>query len=528
MLTKSTTTLKKQYLRVMLLTLLILVLLSGSIQIYLLSEQVQARVNGEAHLVAQNVQQGVEETDLAAQEIEHQLDLKLKILAERIGDALGQRSYETISNEELIALKDRLKLAGISLLAREGQDDVVIKRSTDQAELGFSFKSASGASYAIPTLFNLLDGKKPDSAMTSYADENSIILFTQQSGSHTDEPMFFKYGYYHGEGHDFIIAPYIEANEVYRFTKAVGPDQLIDKVVESNKYVEEIAVLDKRVYSDPSIAEQFFPPLTKVIHGQFEYQDEKDESTIRSLNDNNKVTSYVANAQSRKVYKMFIPYDDHRMIYVALDYSAMVAPVYRHSAALVVLGMLSLIALFLLTTRFFSAIYRNIQNIIKQTKSLEAGDFTAKSKVDGTGELADLSASANHMVDTLNAVLTETAKQAYHAQKLASALEAEANQSVDKMYQLSIETTFNARDADREVDGFFAGLESNISLIGVDHADILRNQIENIRHLITTRSETATDITISLSDLLKSLHEQSSDLSKISTTLLGQLDKFKL
>jgi hypothetical protein len=49
-----------------------------------------------------------------------------------------------------------------------------------------------------------------------------------------------------------------------------------------------------------------------------------------------------------------------------------------------------------------------------------------------------------------------------------------------------------------------------------------------MRDVANERTSIATDITITLSDLLNSLHNQSSDLSEISNTLLDQMSKFKL
>jgi hypothetical protein len=53
-------------------------------------------------------------------------------------------------------------------------------------------------------------------------------------------------------------------------------------------------------------------------------------------------------------------------------------------------------------------------------------------------------------------------------------------------------------------------------------------KIEAMRRLAEDRTNNTTEITITLSDLFKSLHVQSSELSDLSNSLLSQMAKFKL
>jgi hypothetical protein len=49
-----------------------------------------------------------------------------------------------------------------------------------------------------------------------------------------------------------------------------------------------------------------------------------------------------------------------------------------------------------------------------------------------------------------------------------------------------------------------------------------------MREVANNQTAAATDLTITLADLLEALHGQSSELSDISKTLLDQMGKFKL
>ncbi len=107
-----------------------------------------------------------------------------------------------------------------------------------------------------------------------------------------------------------MINPYIEANEVYQFTQEVGPDSWIKKVLSENKYAKEIAVLDPRVFEDPSLAEKMYPPLKKIVYGTYNDQTQEDEQILVQMDKSAQRVSYVQKFNGEKLYKMFIPFDE--------------------------------------------------------------------------------------------------------------------------------------------------------------------------------------------------------------------------
>ncbi|GGH83194.1 methyl-accepting chemotaxis protein [Pullulanibacillus pueri] len=526
---KKDSTLRKQFILRMFSVFIIIVVISGTVQSFYLAHKVNKDVNDEALSIGHSVEQGIAETDLASKAIEHQLDLKLKLIAQRISDRLTGRQIGDISNTDLKRISKEFGIAGITLFARQ-DDDIVGVKSTEKNDIGFSFKKTVGADDSgFIGLNHLLDNQQPTKNDESYVDHDTMILYTSQSGSHEGKPVFYKYAYYHNKNQDFIINPYIEANEVYQFTDAVGPDSWAKKVVETNPLAKEVAVLDPSVYANPKLAKQMYPPLQKVVYGTFKEQTKKDTKLLKEMAKHPKQVSYIEKKQGTKIYKMFIPMKDGKVIYVALNYTKMSAPLHNLSFILIAFSVISLLALFILTARFFSSIYKNIQDIIKQIMRLEGGDFTAESEVKGKGELAELSTSTNHMVRTLNQVLKDTTKQAEKVQALSLDLQKDADESVERMYALSLDLTTKARDDHFEITDFLDSLEAKVLPLkdqeGVQ--DILR-RIEDIRKISNDRSSSTTDITLTLSDLLNSLQVQSAELSNISSTLFKNMYKFKL
>ncbi|MCM3443390.1 methyl-accepting chemotaxis protein [Metabacillus halosaccharovorans] len=517
-------TLRGQFLIRILSILLVIAVLSGTVQLYLMNDQIVKQTNLQADAVASNVLRGVNETELATKTIEHQIDLKLVAYSKHIADLIKNKEKNEITNEDLVEIKDELGLAGITIFSETGsKDDIVGFAATEPQEVGFSLKEAGFLE--IGKL--LLEKGAPNVPGATFTDDNIAVLPIAQSASHTDKPTFFKYAYYHVPNTKYIINPYIEANEVYDYIEEVGIAATINQVIKENDVVEEIAVLTPKVFADPSLENKIYPPLKKVEAGTFKYQSKKDEDILTKSNVPK--TNYIDRLEEKKLYKIFVPLDENRVIYLALDYGEMSGPLYRHSIILIISGLMSLIALFLLTARFFNVIYESIQKIINQMNLLEAGDLTAQSEVKDGTELQKLSQSTNRMVDKLNTLVSDTQEQASKTQRLSVMLEEEASNSVEKMYELSTEATMKSRDQLFEINSFLDELSDALESYK-DNEQVLSviEKVEQMKQLANERTASTTNMTITLSDLLKSLHGQSSELSDISNTLLESMSKFKL
>lgn len=521
---ESSLTIRKQFIIAVLSILIIITFISGAIQLYFMNDQIVTQTNQQAEAIANNVVRGIEQTELASKTIEHQIDLKLASYANHIGDLLKGKSVEEISSEELLAIRDDLGLAGITIIQEtKEKDDFVGVLSTEEKEIGFSFKQYGY--YEIGKL--IMSGQDPAIPFATYSDQYILILPIAQSASHSEKPEFFKYAYFHVPGTDYIINPYIQANEVYEYTENVGPAAEINELTKENDIIHEIAILNPKVFADPSLEEQLYPPIKKIEAGQFLLISDKDTEFLKQEN----LTKQTFNEEvnGKKTYKMFLPYEENRVIYLALDYEKMTGPLYRHSIILIVTGLVSLLILFLLAAKSFNQIYENIQKIITQLTQLEEGDLTAESTINDRSELDRLSKSTNRTVAKLNLLVTETQEQAQKTQKLSVLLEAEASQSVETMYTLSTEATIKARDQFFEITAFLDAVESVLDIYtGNEKVQEVIAQLGHIREIANEQTAATTNITITLSDLLKSLHGQSSELSEISRTLLDSLSKFKI
>ncbi|WP_053220239.1 methyl-accepting chemotaxis protein [Virgibacillus senegalensis] len=523
---KQPTTLKRQFTVRILVLMVLVAAISGTIQLVMANKSTEKNVAKEAESISASIQHGIDGTELAANEIEHQIDLKMESYSKYIAKQLNNKPVSSITTEELEELKAELGVSGITLF-QQIEDDLVGVRATDQEELGFSMNKANPQGYQVLDSFmegTILDEMKQ---AVSYITDRTTVLYTTQSGSHED-PMFFKYAYYHQPDTDYLINPYIEAEEVHQYVEKVGPESWIEEVMANNQYAEEIAVLNPAVFADPSLAEKVYPPLEKVENGTFALVDKQDEELLIDMLENPQEQSFTKTIDGEDIYKTFFPVGDGRVIYVALNYGEMKAPFYKQSLIFVLASIVALIALVLLTTSFFNKIYGNIQKIISQIRQLEKGDFTAQSTLNDQGELGSLSTSANKMASSLNLVLSETREQAKQTEKLSYMLESEADNSVEKVYTISMEATTTSREAMTEVDDFLNEVKEVLQTIDTPQAREILDRLDDFRQLSKDRAASTTDITITLADLLKSLHGQSAALSAISRKLLDNLKVFQL
>ena len=128
----------------------------------------------------------------------------------------------------------------------------------------------------------------------------------------------------------------------------------------------------------------------------------------------------------------------------------------------------------------------------------------------------------------MNNLVKDTQEQAIKTQNLSILLEADASQSIEKMYELSTGATIKARDQLYDITSFLDEVSVVLEKYKVNEKVLSIIEVELMRVVANERTSATTDITITLSDLLKSLHGQSSELSDISNTLLESVSKFKL
>ncbi|WP_332634900.1 sensor histidine kinase [Halalkalibacter flavus] len=385
-------TLKTLFLVRVLLASLILVLVSGSILLYYTNQQIVSEVNKQSTMTAQSIKREVENTNLAARSLEHQIDLKLISFAKLAAERLQGKRIGDITNQDLLVLREELELAGITLFAREG-DDIVGVRSTDPHEIGFSFKEYG----YYETVDTLLKGEKVRVEGATLVDNHVLVLPVAQSGSQQEEPVFFKYGYYHPPGSSYIINPYIEVGEVENLLNEVGPSSSMEQMKTNNPYLDEVAILNPKVFVDPSLEDQLYPPLKQIVHGTYNNKSEQDLDVLKDMVTNPEKNSYIEEINGKKLYKVFLPFGADQVIYTAFDYGEMSEPLTRQAILIIVTGSISILVMYLITSQFFKRIYRRIDVLVRDVGRISKGEYGVTTASDEQYEFKKLTEAVNHM-----------------------------------------------------------------------------------------------------------------------------------
>lgn len=316
------------------------------------------------------------------------------------------------------------------------------------------------------------------------------------------------------------INAYFEAQESYGFTDEVGLNFWIQKMERDHTFIHDITVIDLKEFQNTDLEKQNAPPLG--------FLSEEDIEMIKKLGEKGKEKS-IQKINGEKVLKLYLQVENGQVIYISMDYNKVTGQIYRHSIILVISSFVSLIVLSIMTIKFFDKIYENIKKIIKQIRIFETGDLTVKSQVLNAGELSSLSVTANIMVDNINKFIKDTQEQAIKTQVLSEELESEASDSLERIYELSTEITIDAREQLDEINDYLKKAE--MTLIAYNHDENVQDILESMgkmRERANQYTAATTNITITLSDLLQSLYEQSRELSFISNTMLERMSNFKL
>lgn len=214
----------------------------GYVSIYLVVKQEwDQRLEEQMNYVTDMTKQTIENTHESAQTLEHFLDLRLYAISQAIHEELNEKEVKNVSIKELERLRNKWGLADISLFVKEEDGDIIVVKSTDPNEVGLNAKSWG---YWYTAMLSLFNGSTVD-VNEGYANQHfwvGPLSLSEVKNQH------FKYAYFYDGSTDYMINPYIAAEDTNHFTDKSGPSQLIEKMEGSNRDILEIAVINVEAY----------------------------------------------------------------------------------------------------------------------------------------------------------------------------------------------------------------------------------------------------------------------------------------
>ncbi|REE91531.1 diguanylate cyclase (GGDEF)-like protein [Paenibacillus taihuensis] len=285
-------------------------LVAFSLIFYVVGNNYDQTLEDETYSATNLITSAIEATDQAAETYERLVDWRMYSVSKAIAVQLKGRSLKSITENELAALRDEWSLSDVSLFVRKG-DDIVVAKSSDKKEVGLSSKDWGYWFTAYQQLFELRPVQVEEGFSKKYFWAGPLIksvLYSKQ----------FLYAYYYDGTTDYIINPYISANDVQHFIDAYGPNWIIDKILKDSPHIAGIEVLNIRPFLDNDQSEVVEPKKdSPVLYGKQSFPLPGDRAVLRK----GKEDSVYFQHQGIKYKKIYVPLANKREMIIVMDIS---------------------------------------------------------------------------------------------------------------------------------------------------------------------------------------------------------------
>ncbi len=292
------------------LLLFIVGLISLSI-IYFYQQKLSTREQiKEATAIAEIIKHSITNNAESVKTKEKLIDLYLYVISKSIAKELEGKTIKDVSQVELDRLKEKWGLDEISLFVYK-DNDFIVEKATDPKEIGLSAKDWGYWFDAMMQLYKL----EPVTVKEGFANENywagplSLSEIVDQ---------YYKYVYYYDQTTDFIINPYISADEVYLYTSTSSTDILIEKLKNIDYHnVYEIAVINKDAYLHPKEIIEPEKDLP-ILYGSNHFALDSDRKIIASLKPEDTAKTHNFTNDGKNYNKLFIPINKQQILSVVI------------------------------------------------------------------------------------------------------------------------------------------------------------------------------------------------------------------
>lgn len=276
-----------------------------------LTVRIENREQDDIAAITRVLKQAIRNSDAAVKEIERAVDLRLYNASLYLARELSGRKIENISQQELLALRDKLRLTHISLFVRRG-NDIVVAKSTDPKEVGLSSKSWG---YWFLAFNQLLAGQQ-----VNVGKGYSLPNFWAGPVSLSDaDDHYYKYAYYYDGTTNFIINPFISEEEIRQLGANSRPGRLIENLLNTSEHIAEITLINlPAAFNDkPKVIEPERDLL--ILAGSNTFSLDQDRDNYRQVLKTGQPVRLKFVRQGREYEKHYIPLDRQRLLVAVLD-----------------------------------------------------------------------------------------------------------------------------------------------------------------------------------------------------------------
>ncbi|ADC50662.1 hypothetical protein BpOF4_13055 [Alkalihalophilus pseudofirmus OF4] len=511
--------------------LALIILLVGYYFIKIKVEEFQQEQVYTATSIVMHAMDGTQES---ANTIERMIEQGLYTSSKGIASDLRGRDADSITMDELRELAESWGVEEISLWER-ADDDIIITQSSDPTQLNMSSKNWG---YWF-TAFNQLMELEPVTIEEGHAMER--FWAGPVSRAERFEHIYYKFAYYFDGTTDFMINAFISDEEIYRQTFQSGPTQMIDKIIEENIDIEEIAVINSGPWLNPAEVDIVEPQRDlPVLHGHHTIETEEDAAMITEVQELSEMRSVEFSDNQISYKKIYQPLDNGRVMTITMNLERLKEV--RDQFLLLFVGTFLVASMILIIIIRLAAKrqLRPIDQIVEQIHKLAEGNLTHTLDVHEKNEFDWLADQLNEMTAHFNRLITELKDESHSLVVVSSLLSKQVYSSVKSMGDTSAAMTAESKDLLFDLTITLEQLAELISTIdSISQADSnnihakeflvqVQSKVKELEAFSKDHSNQVTNLTFMFYDTLEELNEASKRIDALSVELNKKISFFKV
>ncbi|WP_373231154.1 ATP-binding protein [Cohnella sp.] len=421
----------------LLISFIVTIILSLNISIFYYTTKNELQVSAEKQMVtiAKQIGTSLDAAEKSKKFMEDTLGEKLRSVAIAAQSELDPR-IDHVRNEELAALSLKLGVDDITLWKRT-HNDIIALKSSDPNELNQSSKTWDYWYTAFNQLFDLQEVTIPQGQKLLNYWSGPFQFATSDPNS------IKKWGNYYDGKTDYMINPYIDAQEFLDFENQIGTNALINYLMQDNPDILEITGFNPEFFGEP-----VFLKLKKgqLVHnldvraiefGQYTYKDMgKDVKYVKETAQFGTLFTTTGYLNGKSVIRSFVPLKEGSkfVIGVSFDRSA-IDQILKHQLFIHSTISISLILLAWIASYFIAGVLiKPLRHILENINEMSEGRFGRQLVIQSHDELGLLSSRVNTMADNLQTYMGKLQASAEELRITKEYLESFVNHTSDAIH----------------------------------------------------------------------------------------------
>lgn len=498
------------------ISFVVTIVLTLNISIYYFSSKNELQDSAEKQMVtiAKQIGNSIDAAEKSKQFMEDTLGEKLRAVAIAAQSELDPR-IDHIRNEELVELSNKLGVDDITLWKRTSNDIIALK-SSDPAEINQSSKSWDYWYTAFNQLFDLQVVTIPQGQKLLHYWSGPFQFAT------SDPTSIKKWGNYYDGTTDYMINPYIDADEFFHFENEIGTEALIHNLKRDHPNILEITGFNPKFFGKPDILKV---KKGYVVHnldvrsiefGDYTYKDlDKDVAYVREAIQSGVQFTTSGHLNGKSVIRSFIPLmkGSDLVIGVTFDRDGIEQSLKRQLLIHTIISVGLIVMTWMVSYFIAVALIKPLRDILGNITEISEGRFGKHIATNRQDEFGILSSRINTMADNLQTYMGRLQDSAEELRVTKEYLESFVNHTSDAIHVTDLQG--NITQANKAFEVMY-GLNDTVVFRSKNHiipyelqeeyAEILRRiQLgESVADFETTRNMcngTPIDVSITVSPI---------------------------